>query len=301
MNFERPKSRRSWKRRVIRLGITAVVVYVGVLVLLLALENWLLFHPIRATDDWVDPSAFHLTAEDVELPTADGVRIHGWWCPLKETAPDQLGGALLYCHGNAGNLSYRASAISSWQRYLQVPVFIFDYPGYGKSEGNPTEQGCYAAADAAYEWLVETKRIPPERIWLHGGSLGGAVAVDLASRKPHGALILVKAFTSGPDIGQEIYPWLPVRWLMRSRLDNLAKIGKCRRPVFIAHGTADSLIPFHHGRRLYEAANEPKCFFILENAEHNDPLPPEFFLALRDFLKSEAQSSSKAPIGLSSN
>jgi fermentation-respiration switch protein FrsA (DUF1100 family) len=278
----------------------AVVVYVGVLLLLLALENRLLFHPIRAADEWLDPAAFHLTAEDVELRTADGVRIHGWWCPLKETVQSPIGGALLYCHGNAGNLSHRAYLIPSWLRYVQVPVFIFDYPGYGKSEGKPTEAGCYAAGEAAYEWLVQTKGIPPERIWLLGGSLGGGVAVELASRKPHGALILTKTFTSAPDVGQQTFPFLPVRWVMRNRFENLAKIGKCRRPVFIAHGTADSLIPFSHGQRLFEAANEPKRFFILENAEHNDLLPPEFFHSVRDFLQTEALPS-KATIGLSSN
>ncbi len=301
MGIKALQSRRSWKRRIVRLGIKAAVIYLGVLLLLLALENSLLFHPIRAADEWVDPSFFDLIVEDVELRTADGVRIHGWWCPLKDSDPNQLGGALLYCHGNAGNLSHRAHAIPSWQRYVQVPVFIFDYPGYGKSEGHPAERGCFAAADAAYEWLVQRKQIPPQRIWIHGGSLGGAVAVDLASRKPHGALILAKAFTSGPDIGQEKFPWLPVRWLMRNRLDNLAKIGKCRRPVFIAHGTADTLIPFRHGQKLYEAANQPKRFFILENGDHSDPLTPEFFVSLRDFLKNEAQLSPKATVGLSSN
>jgi fermentation-respiration switch protein FrsA (DUF1100 family) len=301
MNFQAPKSRRAWKGRVVRFGITAGLVYMGVLLVLLALENWLVFHPVRAEDEWVDPAAFHLAVEDVELQIADGIRIHGWWCPLKEASQNSIGGALLYCHGNAGNLSHRAYVIPSWHRYGQVPVLIFDYPGYGKSAGKPSEAGCYAAAEAAYEWLVQNKGIPAERIWLYGDSLGGAVTVDLASRKPHGALILVRTFTSVPDVGQQTFPWLPVRWVMRNRFDNLAKIGKCPRPVFIAHGTADSLIPFRHSERLYEAANEPKSFFILENAEHNDSLPPEFFLAVRDFLKTEALPSSQPTPGLSPN
>jgi fermentation-respiration switch protein FrsA (DUF1100 family) len=167
---------------------------------------------------------------------------------------------------------------------LKVHVLIFDYPGYGKSEGRPTEQGCYQAADAAYAFLTVTQKVAPEKILLYGGSLGGGVAVDLATRKSHRGLILVKTFTSAPDTGASMFPWLPVRWLMRNRFDNLAKIKSCHRPVFIAHGTMDNLVPFAHSQRLFEAAHEPKSFFIMPGADHNAPLPQEFFTALRTFL-----------------
>src|SRR5262249_58324820 len=170
---------------------------------------------------------------------------------------------LLYCHGNAGNLSHRAGAVAALQKLLGVPILIFDYPGYGKSAGRPTEAGCCAAAEAAYDWLTGTQKVPPERLLLYGGSLGGGVAVDLASRRPYGALILMKTFTSMPDVGQSLYPWLPVRWLMRNRFNSLEKIGSCRQPVFIAHGTTDGLIPFAQGERLFAAANEPKRFFAM--------------------------------------
>ncbi len=266
--------------------VEAGIVYVGAVIVLLALENWMLFRPLRASEDWVDPSTFHLTIEDVELEMGDGTRIHGWWCPLEETG--QVAGALLYCHGNAGNLSHRAYAIPSWKKYLRMPLFIFDYPGYGRSEGKPNEAKCYAAAEAAYNWLIQIKGISPGRIIIYGGSLGGGVAVDLASRKTHRALILVKTFTSAPDVGQKMFPWLPVRWVMRNRFDNLEKIGKCNCPVFIAHGTTDSMIPFSLGERLFQAANEPKRFFALEGIDHNDPLPPELFISLRQFLEEEA-------------
>jgi len=280
------RRRRSWKRRLSGWVLEAGVVYVGVIIVLSALENWMLYHPVPASEDWIDPGAYNLKAQDVELHTADGTRLHAWWCPVENATDDKVAGALLYCHGNAGNLSHRAFAIPNWQRSLHLPVLIFDYPGYGKSAGKPSEKQCYAAADAAYDWLTQTKGVPGDQILIYGGSLGGGVAVDLASRRPHRALILAKTFTSIPDVGQSIYPWLPVRWVMRNRFDNLSKIGQCRRPVFIAHGTADGLVPFPLAQKLYEAANEPKRFFILEGRDHNDILPPEMFLELRQFLES---------------
>src|SRR5262249_19672521 len=119
---------------------------------------------------------------------------------------------------------------------------------------------------------------------IYGSSLGGGVAIDLASRRPHRALVVDKTFTSVPEVGQRHYPWLPVRWLMRNRFDSLAKIGKCRQPVFIGHGTTDDLIPFALGQRLSAAANEPKHFFPMEACGHNAPLPRAFFDALGHFL-----------------
>jgi uncharacterized protein len=251
-----------------------------VLIVLSLLENWLLFHPLRATQYWLPPP--NTRVEDIYLQDVSGTRIHAWWCPAQNWHPAQ--GAMLYCHGNAGNLSCRADAIAHWQQALDLSVLIFDYPGYGRSEGSPTEAGCYAAADAAYDWLTRTMGVPPERLLIYGGSLGGGVAVDLASRQPHRALILVKTFTSIPDAAQSVYPWLPARWLVRNRFDNLEKISRCSRPIFVAHGTGDRLIPFAQGQRLFTAASEPKQFLAMTDLDHNDGLSPEFFAALRSFL-----------------
>jgi fermentation-respiration switch protein FrsA (DUF1100 family) len=247
------------------------------MLLLLALENFLVYHPTKANEDWQPRPNDRV--RDVELLTPDGTAIHAWWCPSEGAT-----GAVLYCHGNAGNLSHRGGAVVGLQKVLGESVLIFDYPGYGRSGGQPSEAGCYAAAEAAYDWLVREQHLRPESILLYGGSLGGAVAVDLASRHPCRALILVKTFSSAPDVAKGMYPWLPVRWLMRNRFDSLAKIGKCRQPVFIASGTADRLVPFEQGRRLFEAANEPKVFFPLEGADHNDPVPASLFLTFRQFL-----------------
>lgn len=263
-----------------RLLRVLVLSYVGVCLVLWLLENMFVYRPSGA-DDWnVAPAA---DIVDVELIAADGTKIHAWWlpCPGAENA-------LLYCHGNAGNLSWRGDSIVKMRKKLDVSVLIFDYPGYGKSGGKASEKGCYAAADAAYAWLTGTQKIAGENVLLYGGSLGGGIAVDLATRQPHRALILVKPFTSAPDTGASMFPWLPVRWLMRNRFDNLAKIPACKRPVFIAHGTADKIVPFGLGKRLFEAANEPKEFLTIEHedhAGHNDPLPEEFFTLLKAFLE----------------
>jgi uncharacterized protein len=257
---------------------TLGLVYLGVCFLLWLLENALVYRPSKVTDDWEAAPSGEI--QDVDLRSADGTAIHAWWLPCQGADA-----ALLYCHGNAGNLSHRGGSILKLRQLLKVHVLIFDYPGYGKSAGRPSEAGCYQAGEAAYQWLVEQQKIDPNHVLLYGGSLGGGVALDLASRKPSRGVVLVNTFTSAPDTAASLYPWLPVRWLMRNRFDSLGKIAKCDVPIFITHGTADALIPFSHGKRLFEAAREPKQFLPLEGADHNDRLPDEFFSQLRSFLE----------------
>lgn len=266
-----------WASPIWRVLRAVALVYLGVLLLLLLFENWMVYKPLRASDDWAPAPSSEI--QDVELNCADGTRIHGWWlpCPVAK-------GALLYCHGNAGNLSHRGSSMLKLREILNRSVLIFDYPGYGKSAGRPSEAGCYQAGEAAYNWLTEKQKVEPRDILLYGGSLGGGVAVELARTKPHRGLVLVKTFTSIPDVGAGLYPWLPVRWLARNRFDNLAKIKECTQPVFIIHGDADQLIPFEHGKKLFAAANEPKVFYSVAGSDHNDGLPDAAFVALREFL-----------------
>jgi len=284
---EAPKQR-TWLRRVRRLVLLLGGVYLGVLIVLLALERWLIFHPTTYADGWVEPpSAIH--AEDVWLSLDDGVRIHAWWCPSEGWQPSH--GAVLYAHGNAGNLSHRGEGVRLWQKEIRTGVLIFDYPGYGRSTGKPSEASCYAAADAAYDWLVREKGVAPEKIILHGGSLGGGVAVELATRRRYRALILVSTFTSIPDMGAKLFPWLPTRWFIRNRFESLDKIARTEGRVFIAHGTADSFIPFTMGEQLFAAAPEPKAFLPLVGHDHNDGAGTEFFTAVARFLvKSDASS-----------
>jgi fermentation-respiration switch protein FrsA (DUF1100 family) len=272
-----PARRRPLRRRLVRLVVLVLGGYVGLIVVLLFLENALLFHPVKAAEDWQSPP--EPGVQDVELRSADGTRLHAWWYPHERSR-----GVLLYCHGNAGNLSSRADEVAAWHERMGFSVLIFDYPGYGKSQGRPSEVGCYAAADAAHDWLREQHHVAADRIIIYGGSLGGAVAVDLATRRPCQALVLRCTFTSVPDMAQTLYPWLPARWLVRSRFDSLAKIRHVTRPVFIAHGNCDTLVPFAQGQRLFEAANDPKCFFPMTGCGHNDRPGPEFFHALAGFL-----------------
>lgn len=224
------------------------------------------------------PAGLHV--EDVWLKAADGNRIHAWWLPRQGATS-----AILFCHGNAGNLSYWAPSTVALMNRPGQSVLIFDYPGYGRSEGKPTEAGCYAATDAAYDWLVGTKGILPERIVLFGESLGGGVATDLAARKPHRALVLVRTFTSVPDMAKKSALTSASASLVRNQFDNLSKIGRCPSPILIAHGDRDRLIPTAQGMKLFEAAPKPKQFFLMKNCDHNDPAPPEFYTALANFLK----------------
>jgi fermentation-respiration switch protein FrsA (DUF1100 family) len=277
-----PPSAPTWKHRLRRWLVRFAVVYLGVCIVLMFLENTMVYHPYKDTDSWQPPPP-GLTVEDVWVETPDGTHIHGWYFP-KEGAT----GALLYCHGNAGNLSHRGPAVPELMNVLGESVLLFDYPGYGKSAGKPSEAGCYAAGDAVYDWLTQTKKVPGEQIILFGKSLGGGIATDLAVRRPHRALVLVKAFTSIPDMAQSQFPFLPARWLVRNKFDNLEKIARCPKPVAVAAGDCDTLIPWWMGEKLYAAAPEPKWFYRMAGCGHNDGFPPEFLPGLAEFLKHSA-------------
>jgi uncharacterized protein len=279
-----PFWRRSWFHRIGRLCVIAVYAYLCVLLALLALEDRLLFHPTTA-DVWLPPPR-GANIEDVNLTSADGTPIHAWWGAPDGWTPEQ--GAVLFCHGNAGNVSEWGQEIPIWQAYVHTGVIVFDYPGYGKSGGIPSEAGCYAAADAAYDWLVHERQVPSARILLIGRSLGCAMAIDLACRRSCRALILCSPFTYFPDLAQEKYPFFPCRWLAHNQFNNLHKIAGVRGPVFIAHGTADTLVPVSQGQCLYAAAPEPKRFLAMPGLDHNDGPSDAFYQAVGDFLAERA-------------
>lgn len=272
-----PSEKKPFWKRVVRMIWIIAISYILIIACLMLLENSLLFHPTSASGQWLAPP--NSQVRDVETHLNDGTPIHGWWCPMegaKET--------LIYCPGNGGNLTFRSQAIADLQRSLKVSVLIFDYPGYGKSGGKPSEAGCYAAANAAYQWLTEKLQVPPDQVLIYGESLGGGVAMELALRHPPRALILMKTFTSIPDMAQKLYFWLPARWLVRNKFDNIGKIGQCIQPVFIAHGESDTLIPSSHSERLFAAANEPKRFRLMPGLDHDHLPDQKFYLELRTFL-----------------
>jgi uncharacterized protein len=267
-----------WFLRALGIG---VILYVGFLAVLLALERKFIFIPTPATRDWREQPDPRIT--DIAMMASTGESIHGWWLP-KEGAQ----GAVLYSHGNAGNLSHRGPGIVRWADTLGLSVLIYDYPGYGKSTGQAREENCYAAAEAAWTWLTTHEQFEPSRILLVGASLGGAMATDLASRHDCRALVLIKAFSSVPDMASYRYPWLPARYFVRSQFDSATKLREIRRPVFLVHGTGDTIVPYSCSEKLFAAAAEPKELMTVPGNDHNDALPGEFFGRLKAFLDAHA-------------
>lgn len=246
------------------------------------LENALLYHPHRELD--LTPESYGVPYENVHFRAADGARLHGW-----RVAPKDAGGpVLLWAHGNAGNLSHRAENIALIQRELGAGVFAFDYRGYGKSEGRPSEEGLYADGRAAHDWLLA--RAPRERVFLFGRSLGAAVVVRLASegRKARG-LILESPFESTLAMGKKMFPFLPVGWLVSKKFDNASMVPQVKMPLLILHGDRDGIVPYAQGRRLFKAARaRGKRFFTIKGAGHNDTYLAGgalYWKAWRDFLQ----------------
>jgi hypothetical protein len=248
--------------------------------LLLIFETRLIFFPSRGHD--VTPAGLGLAYEDVRLTAEDGVRVHGWYLPVPEAR-----WVTLVSHGNAGNISHRLDRALLIQSRLRSSVFLYDYRGYGESEGSPDEGGTYRDVRAAYRFLSEEKKVPPDRIVLFGESLGSAVSLELALAHPAAALVLEAPFTSVPDMARATI-FAPLAPLVRTRYENLAKIGRLRMPLLVLQGDRDEVVPFAQGRRLFEAAPEPKRHYAIRGAGHNDTYivgGEEYWRAIADFLE----------------
>lgn len=228
------------------------------------LENRFIYFPPRYPEGFESPGRSGLGIEDVWLNTEDRVRINAWFMPDPSSAK-----VLLWFHGNAANIGYGLEQLETFAR-LGVNVMALDYRGYGKSEGTPDEAGIYRDADATYRDLVETRRFQPQNIFIYGHSLGGAVAIDLASRRECGGLIVESSFTRGTEMARRMLLIPLLEYIPKSRFDSLAKITRVGAPILVMHGTRDSVVPFSMGERLYEAAREPKSFFPVEGAGHDD-------------------------------
>lgn len=261
--------------RMLRVGIFT---YLGIIAVLMMFERSLIFLPMKyPKGHWnLQPAG----VEDVSFTAADGAQLHGWYA-----AHDDPLAVVLFAHGNAGNVTHRADVLQRLHRDLHCTVLMFDYRGYGKSEGSPSEEGVLQDGLAARDWLAQRAGVAADDLVLMGRSLGTAVAVDLAARDGARALVLYSAFPSMPDVAARHYPWLPVRWLMRTRLDSIRKIPNYRGPLLQAHGEEDEIITADLGRQLFEAAPmEQKEWFTLGASSHNDPLPDTFYVALERFL-----------------
>jgi uncharacterized protein len=216
-------------------------------------EHWQVYAPTRTME--ANGGELGRPFEEARFQADDGVRLYGWFFPAGASSP-RAHQVLLLCHGNAGNISTRLHFYRAWLE-LGISLFTFDYRGYGRSEGRPGEEGTYRDAQAAARWLRE-KGFAPGNIIVMGKSLGGGVASELMLREPLGGLILQSTFTSIPDLGCELYPWLPVRWLHRIHYDTGNRLPKIKAPVLVAHSRKDDLIGFYHAERNFQAANEPK-------------------------------------------
>jgi uncharacterized protein len=229
-------------------------------------EHSQVYHPSR----FMQASGAELRRpfEDIHFQSEDGVALNGWFFPATPDSP-RSSLVVLHCHGNGGNISHRLGLAEALLE-TGVNVFLFDYRGYGCSAGHPSEAGTYLDGVAAYRWLL-TKGFTGNKIILLGESLGGGVAAELAERLPSAGLVLQSTFTCIADIGADLFPWLPVRWLARIKYDTLSKLPQIKVPVMVMHSRDDRLVRFQHSQKNFAAANEPKLFCELAG-DHNDPL-----------------------------
>lgn len=247
-----------------------MVIDLIVLVLALALvlfaflpyfERSQIYYPFKAIEQ--TPGDVGLAYEDIYFKTEDSVTLNGWYIPQTDAIA-----TIIYCHGNGGNIAGRLETLQHLHN-LKVNVFIFDYRGYGKSAGCPSEEGTYRDGMAAYRYLESRRDVDMKNIILFGESLGGAIATEMAMKIKPAGLILDSSFCSIQEISKDFYPIFPIRPLIRTKYDTLSKIKQIHCPALVANSKEDDIVPFHHGQELFAAANEPKEFLLLHGT-HND-------------------------------
>lgn len=238
--------------------LSVAVGYLLLVVFMYLLQSQMIYHPQKSIT--FTPEDVGLSYKDVTFATEDGLDLHGWYVPNNESNV-----TVLYFHGNAGNISGRLQTIQLLHN-LGLNVFIIDYRGYGKSEGSPSEEGTYKDAQAAWNYLVEERDVDSSNIVIMGRSLGGAVASWLAVQEQPAATILESTFTSAADLGADLYPWLPVRSIIQYDYNTLEHIKQIQSPLFMAHSRDDEIVPYQHGKTLFEAANDPKTFLELRGS-----------------------------------
>jgi uncharacterized protein len=209
------------------------------------------------------PADIDLPYDNVWLRTEDGLKLHGWYVPAEHERA-----AVLYFHGNSGNISQRLESIQIFHD-LQLSVLLFDYRGFGQSEGRPSEQGTQRDALAAWSYLVQQRRVAPQRLVFLGRSLGAAMAAWLATQRAAAALVVESTFTSVPDLAAEFYWWLPARRLARYEYATRKYLTAVHCPVLVAHSPEDEIIPYRHGEALFAAALEPKQWLQLHGGHEN--------------------------------
>ncbi len=246
-----------------RVALLLVLSVSGMFLLVVVLGNRFVFYPSSYPEGRWEPAEGGDRWLEETFPAEDGVKLHAWW------APEDKEKTLLWMHGNSGNITHRIEALRDIHGY-GLQVFLFDYRGYGKSEGTPSEEGVYRDARAAFRYLVDQKGISPDHLYLFGRSLGGAVATKLATEVDCGGIILQSTFTSIRDMSGASLP-IPLLYLvLRTKMDSLSRIDNVGMPLLMIHGSEDDVVPASLGRRLFEAANEPKYWLELDGAGHDD-------------------------------
>ncbi len=246
----------------IRILLYPLLFCVGLIIYVRFMEKTTVFLPTKAV--LTTPKNIGLDFEDLFFPSGHQQKLHGWFIPAARPSPNTS--TLIFMHGNAGNIGDRLEKIFMFHK-IGVNVFIFDYRGYGNSEGQPTEEGMYEDAQAAYDYVLNRRDIPSDKIIVYGASLGGAAAVDLATRRDVDALILDSTFTSAADMGKIMVPFVP-SFLLKIKLDSIHKIPSCTMPKLFIHSLEDETVPFRFGEKLYREAPAPKEFLKI-TGDHN--------------------------------
>ena len=266
---------------------THSILFVG-LVLLIAgcgiIEKRILYSPKSSCQFWDSPIACEtsgLEFQDVFFCSDDGIQLHGWFVAPAETKPRHC---VLFSHGRTGNISSFKTQLLDFARTHQVAVFAYDYRGFGKSQGEPSEAGLYLDADAASNWLCNHSNLEPTEIVVMGRSLGAAVAIDLVNKDGAKALIVESGFTSFADIVQHHSRGLLSGKRCESKYDSESKIGSYQGPILISHGVDDKLIPCYQGVKLAEAATSKTTQFVKVAGGHKPQPNPKYQQQLNDFF-----------------
>lgn len=249
---------------ILKLVIIIIGAYVALCIYVYYIQSSLIYYPDMPGRNLVStPENIGLAYQDVEIITADNIKLHGWFIPH-----DKVKNTVLFFHGNAGNISHRLESIEIFHR-LGLNVFIIDYRGYGQSEGKTTEQGTYQDAEAAWKYLNDAQGISGQQIIIFGRSLGASIAAWPVSKHTPVALIIESGFTSVPAMGQRLYPFLPIHWLTHFKYDTRQYVKRISCPVMVAHSKNDEITPYAEGREIFAAAPENKQFLALRGG-HND-------------------------------
>ncbi|MFH2050592.1 MAG: alpha/beta hydrolase [bacterium] len=243
------------------IGIGAAVIYLGLVVYLAVNQAKMIYLP--SPDINLTPTNIGLAFDDITFYAEDNTGLNGWFIPAENSI-----GTILFCHGNGGNISGRLETIRLFNE-MGLSIFIFDYRGYGRSDGEPSEKGTYKDARAAWNYLVAEKGIVGSKIIIIGRSLGGAIAAHLAREVSPAGLIIESAFKSVKSLGGELYPFFPIKLISRFNYNTASYIRKVKCPILVVHSPEDDIIPFHHGREIYQSAPEPKQFLEI-TGNHND-------------------------------